>query len=299
LTMFLFLLPMVAQVTSTCNMEDEGWQEVHRSTIYDFDLDTTPLEIKTNSEARGDGMDEKMSVHFFDDQYQTIGGIAIRFRSIMQYQIFYCNGDHEWVDFPASLSSTDKHKVWRFTLDKSSGVRFKVHCNDVEVINVLISPSECEGAYRSIGEEWNDRYWSTKVVKINIDDMQDYSASDYFRPYTGVPHPDETEELKKKLEEAEKMIAELKSDLKEEKDKLEAAEKMIKELEEENEKVRCPGKGVFTVPSSVVGKKIKKKDLRKWKKQGLKDMLRFLGPFKGVKITKKLANYIECHMTVN
>lgn len=127
---------------------------------------------------------------------------------------------------------------------------------------------------------------------------------------------DPCSEEKGKLEEAEKKVASLETDLKEEKGKMQEATTRISGLEAEleNEKGKssgleaeleevkkeiCPGKGIWTVPESLVGKTITKQMIHGWIKKGLKDNIIYLGSLKGAKITKDLATYVECFMTVN
>ena len=50
----------------------------------------------------------------------------------------------------------------------------KIHCNDIEVLNFLVSKDRCDDS------NWRN-YWSRDVEKIgfSIDD----TASDYYRPF--------------------------------------------------------------------------------------------------------------------
>jgi len=101
-------------------------------------------------------------------------------------------------------------------------------------------------------------------------------------------------EVKGKLQESEKKVESLEADLKEEKEKTSGLAAGLEKAQKEI----CPGRGIWSVPDNVVGKKITKKMIKNWKKNGLKDNIKYLGFLKGVKITEKLAKYVECHMTV-
>jgi len=119
----------------------------------------------------------------------------------------------------------------------------------------------------------------------------------------------ELEDTKKELEEYKKACEEAKRKLQEEIDATKSAaeeaqskmEEELKSLEkklEEALKAQCPGEGIWSVPKNLIGKKIKKRQIKKWKKAGEDDLVRYLSSWKGAKLTKDLARYIECFQTV-
>ena len=132
----------------------------------DYDLETSPLEIRTDS-ALGSG--EELKVFFFTAGGSTAGGVRVKFSSTPQYAIGWGN---PWTNFPATLP-TATVKVWRITVDKTSGTRVVIHCNDQEVVNTLFSSSACSSS------DWSSR-WSKKIEKIEFHSSWD-TASDYFR----------------------------------------------------------------------------------------------------------------------
>jgi hypothetical protein len=151
-----------------------GWKAVKRKEYIAHDLETTPLEIRTNSRIWSN---ERLFVQFIDADTDRAGGIDIRFDSKLRYRIHNCNKfSPRLTDFPYYLPPTSE-KVWRLTLDRTSGIRLKIHCNGMEVANVLLSDSECTGK-----TDWRD-FWSRKVTKLYVSEKD--SASDYYRPYTG------------------------------------------------------------------------------------------------------------------
>ena len=152
-----------------------GWNDVKRQVFIVNDLEITPLEIKTNSTV---GSNERLFVLFRDAWTERAGGIDIRFDSKLQYRIHHCNKfSPHLTDFPTTLPSiTDK--VWRVTLDKTSGIRLKVHCNNEEVINILLTEAVCTGK-----TNWKD-YWSKKIVKFFFSEKD--TASDEYRFYSGI-----------------------------------------------------------------------------------------------------------------
>ena len=153
------------------------WKAAQRGVMIDHNLETTPLEIKTDSEV---GSNEQVYVRFHNPNDDPAGGIDFRFNSRLQYRLQYCHStdNSSLNDFPDSLP-TSTVRVWMVTLDKTSGIRYKIHCNDVEVVNVLLSDSECTGF-----DEWR-KFYSRTPVKFQIIEGND-TASDYYRPYIDI-----------------------------------------------------------------------------------------------------------------
>ena len=109
----------------------------------DFDLETTPLYVKTDSEV---GSNHELRLRCYDISGNPAAGVTIVFQSTPQYHLWYCL---QWFDFPESLPS-DAKKVWKITLTKTSGIRFVIHCNDIEVVNVLVSDYTCNSWNRDV-----------------------------------------------------------------------------------------------------------------------------------------------------
>ena len=131
----------------------------------EIDLETTPLEIKTDS---GD----QVYVQFFTSGRDYVGYVQIRFPSTPKYYIYNCMSSLSYTNFPVSLP-TEVEKVWRITLNRNSGIRLLIHCNNVEVLNFLMSSSTCSDS------RWST-YWSRTVGKFWFNPHYD-TASDYYR----------------------------------------------------------------------------------------------------------------------
>ena len=131
------------------------------------DIENTPLKIKTDSSLDSD---EKVSLSFYTSGGDSAGGVFLHFTSPPQYELDFCAPR---TNFSTALP-TDTNKVWRITRTRTSGIRLVIHCNEVEVLNVLLSDSSCRNF------EWS-YIWSRKVekFKFNGNDL----ASDY---YTGL-----------------------------------------------------------------------------------------------------------------
>ena len=113
-----------------------------------------------------------MDVWFFTSgrDYTLIGRLWIYFSSTPLYYIDNCKSPYN--NFLVSLP-TEVEKVWRITLNRNSGIRLLIHCNNVEVLNILMSTDTC--SYSS----WST-YWSRTVGKIWFHTGDD-TASDFYR----------------------------------------------------------------------------------------------------------------------
>ena len=149
-----------------------GWIAVERDVWIDFNLEQYSLNIKTDSTL---GSDDEVYVTFHTSNgYAVVGGLRLYFRSTPQYLIGRCTTGP--TNFPTNLPS-DNDKVWRVTLTRTSGIRLVVHCNEVEVLNILMSDSTCGNS------NWSTN-WSREVPKIRFSSLYD-TASDYYQPQPG------------------------------------------------------------------------------------------------------------------
>ena len=116
---------------------------MERGKRIEFDLETTPLYVKTDSEV---GSNNEVRLRCYDTQGHNAAGVTIAFYSPPKYALWYCL---QWFTFPDTLPS-DAEKVWKITLNKTSGIRFVIHCNDIEVVNVLVSDYTCNSWNRDV-----------------------------------------------------------------------------------------------------------------------------------------------------
>ena len=114
-----------------------------------------------------------MYVHFYTSQGDEAGRVNLHFTSTLQYKINSCITT--WTNFPTNPPA-DVNKVWRMGITRTSGIRLQIHCNDVEVLNILISDTTCSHSSWSF-------YWNRDIEKIYFGDID--TASDYYRPYPG------------------------------------------------------------------------------------------------------------------
>ena len=85
------------------------------------------------------------------------------------YRIFNCNSVLS--NFPTSLPEADE-KVWRITKTITSDIRLQIHCNNVEVLNTIISEATCSDS------DWST-IWNRDVEKIYF--LTTDTASDYYK----------------------------------------------------------------------------------------------------------------------
>ena len=137
------------------------WIAVQRN-----DLENYPLEIKTDSVL---GSEDQVMVYFYTSQGSEAGAVHLYFTSTPRFYLYGCSTGRG--DFPATLPVA-KDKIWRISLTKTSGIRLKIHCNDVMVLNYLLSNTAC-----------SDSSWST-IWNRDAEKMEFFpsdTASDYYK----------------------------------------------------------------------------------------------------------------------
>ena len=114
------------------------------------------------------GSDEKIRLFFYTEEKVKAGGLNVYFNSTPQYYIHHCL---PYTNFTTSLP-TETDKVWKITLSRVSGIRLVIHCNGVEVVDMVMSNSTCE-----FQDFWY-KFWSRNMERIffRVDD----SASDFY-----------------------------------------------------------------------------------------------------------------------
>ncbi|KAL5254943.1 hypothetical protein ACHWQZ_G014406 [Mnemiopsis leidyi] len=134
----------------------------------EFNLETTPLEIKTDSSI---GSGDYVKVFFYTSEGDNAGGVYLKFSSTLQYWIYRCSTS--WTNFPTNPPA-DVNKVWRISITRTSGIRLQIHCNDVEVLDILMSDITCGSS------SWST-YWNKDIEKMYFSKSD--TAYEYYRPY--------------------------------------------------------------------------------------------------------------------
>ena len=132
-------------------------------------LEETPLEIKTSRDS-----DSYEYVLFYTAEDTYAGLFEIGSTSTPVYRIGWCNSSYS--EFPTTIRAATE-MIWRFKLDKSSGIRVKIHCNGMPVLDVLVSDKTCTDS------EWKT-YWKRPVEKISF--MSINTRAQYYKPRPGI-----------------------------------------------------------------------------------------------------------------
>ena len=131
-----------------------------------FDLESTPLEIKTDSRVQDH---EEILLNIYGKHEQEDNSwLAIRIRSSPHYQIGDCTGREALLNVPG-----DTNKIWRIT--QLPGPHLTIHCNKVNVANLLMSNVTCASP------SWMFFWKNLDVGKIEFHRRWD-TASDFYRP---------------------------------------------------------------------------------------------------------------------
>ena len=143
-----------------------GWTTVQGDLKINFDLENSPLQIRTDSVVESK---ERVAVNFYNAQGSLAGGIQLSFSSTPTYYLSSCSNSH--TNFPASLP-TESDKIWKLSLIRTSDVRLMIHCNNKEVLNVVLSDTTCSHS------DWSF-HWNRDVEKMKF--FSSDRASDYYR----------------------------------------------------------------------------------------------------------------------
>ena len=156
---FILLTVVVVKKLSTIINIYLDWKNVQRHQVIDFDLENTPLEIKTDSST---GSDDQMRVRFLNGDDVWTGGVLIHFTDPMTYELTKCTEARQ----PLSNVPSETEKVW--TIYKESD-GFKIKCNTVMVADIKIA--SCTDAEAGLYDE--------DMVKVRFRNTDD--AADFYR----------------------------------------------------------------------------------------------------------------------
>ena len=146
----------------------DSWRSITDDMV-PMDPESTSVDIMTDSEL---GSEDRMQLAFYTSFGYIAGGFNIYFSSIPQYWIQYCYSSSK-TNFPTDLPVA-RVKIWRITLTKTFGIRLQIHCNNVEVLNILLSDTTCGRSDWSI-------YWNRKIWKMRFTTSDVFTAADSYR----------------------------------------------------------------------------------------------------------------------
>ena len=132
-----------------------------------FDIDTTPLQIQTDSVL---GSGDVMFVRFVGQNSSGTVGIDVIFTNPPTYDIGHCGTR---TDF--ALPGTEKYRIWTF---KKQDNTLQLLCNGAEIYNLNYTEYLDD---ETCGEKWSLDFTHLRFVKsASLTD----TASDFYRPYT-------------------------------------------------------------------------------------------------------------------
>ena len=145
-------------------------QDVVREEWIQWNPDTQGITFTTDSTV---GSNEKVWVRFSDNAGIAAGRVYIYFNTTIQYGLGWCTS---YTYFPVSLPAAPD-KTWTITYNTAEQ-RVVYYCNGVQVLNFLLSDSECtNSAWRTV--------WERKQTQIQFDSRDTASDSYCFSSNTG------------------------------------------------------------------------------------------------------------------
>ena len=118
------------------------WTAVKRNAEIPWDLERTPLQIKTVDSTLGGNDQIYVQIYGKDNSY--INAMGVQFSSPMKYLISYCS---TWTDLPVQPPE-EAEKVWAITKTATAVI---VTCNGVEVLNFLFADSSKDSCVTRVG----------------------------------------------------------------------------------------------------------------------------------------------------
>ena len=143
-----------------------GWTAVKREVNLPWDLETTPLQIKTDSTA---GSGERIIVAVFNKDNNWLSNVGVTFSSSMQYWINVCGAvKHLPVKPPVEVD-----KIWTVIKTDTAII---ITCNGVEVLNYLFADSSNSDCITKLGNDVVEK------IAFHSDD----TASEFYKAGKGL-----------------------------------------------------------------------------------------------------------------
>ena len=149
------------------------WKPVERDVKIPFNMDTTSLQIKTDSLA---GSENAVNVQFFTAEKEYIGSVYLDFFSPPEYAVGGCM-NNRYHPLPTNLIPSEVTKVWQ--INKLPGLRITVQCNGLTVVDFTLTDETCDD------HDWSIM-WNKQIKQIDFPARWD-DASDEYRAKPGSP----------------------------------------------------------------------------------------------------------------
>ena len=144
-------------------------KNVVRGTKIQWNPDTQGITVSTDGTV---GSYERVWVNFYDNTGNRAGSVRIYFGTPIQYRLGECTYNF----FPVSLPAAPD-KTWTIEYNTAEQ-RLVLYCNGVQVLNLLLSDSEC-----TANSAWRT-YWERKPTQIKFD-SSDTASDSYCFSNTG------------------------------------------------------------------------------------------------------------------
>ena len=138
---------------------------VNREVSIPWNPDSENIAVTTDSVA---GSREDVVVTFYDKDGNQAGGVWIGFYTQIRYNIGSCT---IWTPFPVKLP-TETQKTWTITYNYTEQ-RVVYYCNEVQVVNVVLSDSTCTG------DNWRKYIWERKPTQIKFHSRETAASDSY------------------------------------------------------------------------------------------------------------------------
>ena len=136
------------------------WTAVTKSQNIDFDLETTPLQIETDSMV---GSGDLLWVRFNPLNSDSGPGMKIWFHDSPSYYIGYCSSENTVFTIP----STENHRIWTF---RKSSTTVQLLCDTKQIFKLNFADSSSQDCKNK---------WSLDTAYIQFQSTD--KASDSFR----------------------------------------------------------------------------------------------------------------------
>ena len=136
-----------------------------------WNSDTQNINVTTDSTV---GSNKKVYVNFSDGNGNWAGEVGIHFYTPIKYSLGYCTDNY--YNFPVAVPAA-AHKTWTITYNTTER-RIVLHCNEVEVLNAVLSNSVCKYA------TWSTK-WENKPTHIKFPSHDSASESYCFASNPG------------------------------------------------------------------------------------------------------------------
>eukprot|EP00116_Pleurobrachia_bachei_P003983 sb/3464245/ len=138
-----------------CKDQLVTWSPVVRKTFIPFDLESTPLQIKTDSTI---GNGDRIAVVTFKEDESAMGELFMEFTEPMEYMIRYCMIEDKmdrtkWLPLPAQPPG-EMDKIWTI---RKTPTDLSIECNGVELLNYQFSDSSYDSCVSTWGGDIVDK----------------------------------------------------------------------------------------------------------------------------------------------